>query len=294
MNKIIKKKKPIFKAHIADVFSNKRVNKFVFWIDKFSFPTVLSLWLCLILIFGCVYYFFSSSDAHLIYIAKNQIVNNLADSIYFSFVAATTTGFGDVVPFGWFQVIAILEVVSGLLILAFVTSKLVSIKQDAILNEVYEISFSERINRLRSSLLLFRQSIDRIIGRIEDNSLRARDIASIEGNLPSLEDALNEVNSLVSNNGDKEFLKNVDPLRSELIFNSLNNSFLKIDEFLNLCEKKNINWKKDIDSASVKICVELYDALFLRLSSTKNISLEKLNDLLQTKKSISDSIKKKI
>ncbi len=87
------------------------------------------------------------------------MINNLPDSIYFSFVTATTTGFGDFLPQGWFKLIVIAEVICGLLLLALVTSKLVSIKQDILLKEIYDMSFYERINRLRSGLLLFRQNL---------------------------------------------------------------------------------------------------------------------------------------
>jgi len=69
---------------------------------------------------------------------------------------------------GFFKLISIFEVVFGLLLLAFVTSKLVSIKQDVILNEIYDISFNERLSMVRSSLLLFRQSLSRMMEKIEE------------------------------------------------------------------------------------------------------------------------------
>ncbi len=290
MKKIIKKHAEI--VFDRNIFAKKRMGRFALFMDKFSFPVVLGLWLFLILIFALVYFFFSNGQAYLYYVPKQGPVDNLYDSIYFSFVAATTTGFGDIVPYGWFQIIAVLEVISGLLVLAFVTSKLVSIKQDAILNEVYEISFNERINRLRSSLVLFRQSVDRVIGKIEESTLRARDISSISVALVSFEDTLLEITSLVSKNGGREFIKDLDPLRAELIFNSVNNSFSKIEEFFSLCSSKKVNWEKELDASLAKQVLSLYDKIFSSMVSSSVLPQQKSLDLLQTKNSISDSIKK--
>ena len=109
------------------------------WLDKATFPKILAIWFFITLLFGGMYHFLATDSAHLVYSIDHSKVENLTDTIYFSFVAATTTGFGDIVPFGWFKIIAVVQVVIGLLLLAVVTSRLVSIKQDAMLLSLIHI-----------------------------------------------------------------------------------------------------------------------------------------------------------
>ncbi|MBI2523367.1 two pore domain potassium channel family protein, partial [Candidatus Woesearchaeota archaeon] len=124
-----------------------------------------------------VYHFLDSSENRLLYVLKNNAVDDLTDSIYFSFVTATTTGFGDIIPFGYFKIVAVMEVIFGLLLLSVVTYKLVSLKQDIISSEIYEISLNERISRLRSSLSLFRQNLDALISKVDDGTIKKRSIS---------------------------------------------------------------------------------------------------------------------
>ncbi|MBI2523204.1 two pore domain potassium channel family protein, partial [Candidatus Woesearchaeota archaeon] len=69
------------------------------WLDRISFLHILIIWITTIVIFGLVYHFLDSSENRLLYVLKNNAVDDLTDSIYFSFVTATTTGFGDIIPF---------------------------------------------------------------------------------------------------------------------------------------------------------------------------------------------------
>ena len=118
------------------------------WLDKLTFFKIFLIWTSVIVIFGLIYFFFTTTRAFLFYTTSNSTVDQVLDAIYFSFITATSTGYGDIVPSGVFKIITIFEVVFGLLLLAFVTSRLISIKQDIILTEIYEISFNEKINRL--------------------------------------------------------------------------------------------------------------------------------------------------
>jgi hypothetical protein len=203
----------------------------------------------------------------------------LIDSIYFSFVSATTTGFGDIIPFGWFKLISIFEVVCGLMLLAVVTSKLVSIKQDAILNELYELSFTDRVNKLRSSLLLFRQNIDRIISRIEEGAPRKRDINTIYIHFSSFEDTLRETLTIMEKPTDKNFIKGVDPVNMELIYNSIINSFEKINELIGVFNISRIEWRTDLNIKLTEECISIDEKLFGKLNLSEKIMQNTINDL---------------
>ncbi len=88
----------------------------------------------------------------------------LAESIYFSFVTATSVGFGDVVPRGWIRAAAIVEAMAGLLIFGCVISKLVSRRQEELTEEIHRMSFETRLGRVRTNLHLVLSELHSIAG----------------------------------------------------------------------------------------------------------------------------------
>ena len=135
------KEKFISLDEMVHKLTQERVNRFTTWVDRVTFIHILVVWIVVISSFGIVYFLLASKNAYLLSTASNIPVQGIIDHIYFSFVTATTTGFGDIVPMGYFKLIAIVEVTFGFMLLAFVTSKLVSLKQNVLLDEIYDISF---------------------------------------------------------------------------------------------------------------------------------------------------------
>jgi hypothetical protein len=237
--------------------------------------------------FGLAYYLLAGPSTHLLYSVSKIPVDSLSDSIYFSFITATSTGFGDITPVGYFKIISIFEVFFGLVLLAIVTSKLVSIKQDVIMNEIYEISFNERINRIRSSMLVFRQNLSRVISNIESDTIRKREISDLYTYLSSLEDNLNEVANLMQRNNGNSFTKSLDPMISELLFHSITQSFEKLFELISLMNNNNIEWRRKITISLVERCLDTNTRLFEALHKTNSVSEKTYSDLhLHNKKVI--------
>lgn len=265
---------------------------FTTWIDKLTFFRIFLIWASIIGFFGLVYHFFTGNGSFLFYVPLNHTVKRASDSIYFSFITATSTGYGDIIPSGFFKFISIVEVVFGLLLLAFVTSKLISIKQDIILNEIYEISFNEKINRLRSSLLVFRQNLSRIINKIEENSIRKREISEIYVYISSFEDTLNEIHSIIDTSGQGGYFKKViDPLNTELLFNSILTSFEKLNELISILNQSNLEWRRDLTLDLINRCMSLNDVLFSKLNTMKNISEKTISDINLRKSEVCKVIK---
>jgi len=276
---------------LNQLFVELRNKKLSTWLDKLNFSHIFIIWMSIVVTFGVMYHFLSTPSSLLIYTSNKEQVTNLVDKIYFSFITATTTGFGDIIPLGFFKVVAIFEVISGLLLLAFVTSKLISIKQDIILNEIYELSFNEKINRLRSSLLVFRQNISRIINKIEENSIRKREINDMYIYISSLEDILNDITSLIDISGKSEFKKVLDTLSTELLFNSIINSFEKLNELITLLNQNKSDWRRDITINLINRCISITDTLFAKLNSSKNLTEKTITDLNIQKNKITEMIK---
>ena len=75
-------------------------------------------------------------------------------ALYFSFGAATTIALGDVAPVGALRPLAIAEAVVGLLVFGSLVSKLLSRRQEQIVNEIHRIAFEDRLERVQTDLHL--------------------------------------------------------------------------------------------------------------------------------------------
>ncbi|MFH0701652.1 MAG: potassium channel family protein [Candidatus Woesearchaeota archaeon] len=272
----------------VDQIAQKKVNT---WFDKLSFAAILSVWVTLVVIFGLTYYFLSNGNTYLNYNPTHSQVQGILNHIYFSFITATTTGFGDIVPMGYFKVIVIFEVIFGFLLLAVVTSKFVSIKQNIILGEIYELSFHEKVNRVRSSLLVFRQNISRIISRVEEKEIHKREINDLYNYISSLEDILREVCVLVHKPERSEYTKTLDSLNTELVFNSVINSFDKVKELIVILDQNKLEWRRDLTVHLIYKCINLNQQLFDHLNSEKMLSEKSLNDLNAQKSKTIDGLR---
>ena len=79
-------------------------------------------------------------------------LRGLLTAVYFSFVTATSVGFGDVIPLGSVRALAIVEAVVGLLVFGAGVSKLVSRKQEQVVSEIHRIAFEDRLENVQTDL----------------------------------------------------------------------------------------------------------------------------------------------
>ena len=269
----------------------KQQNRITTIFDRLTFFDMFMIWVLIISLFGLSYYFFSREDSFLFYTRNNQPVTNILDALYFSFITATSTGFGDITPHGNFKILTIVEVIFGLSLLATLTSKLVSIKEDAILNEIYEISFNERLSRLRSSFLVFRQNMGRIITKVEEGSVSKREINDLYTYISTLETTLNEVSLFFGKTSKNIFAKSVDPLNTELIFNSIIHSFNKLEELINVLKYFKVEWKRDVTIEMINKCINVNEKLFEQLNASKILPEKNIIGLNSQKRRVVNSIK---
>lgn len=248
--------------NLHEAFRQMQKKRF-FSLDKVSFYQIFLFWFSLIFLFGIGYHFFSGKiGADIVYSVTGNSVEKITDAIYFSFITATSTGFGDIIPTGFFKITAIIEVTLGLLLLALITSKLVSIKQDIILEEIYEISFTEKINRMRSSLLLFRQHASRIMTHLETNTADKREINDLYIYIHSLETVLEEMLPLINPEEKNIFTKEIDPVNTELLLNSILQSFERLQELLVTLSSTKWDWKRPVTIAVINRCVSINKSMY--------------------------------
>ncbi len=137
------------------------------------FSALLGLWLQMVLGCGLAYWALGlARPPGLIEVGTPvpATLEGLASSIYFSFVTATSIGFGDVVPVGAARLLAILEGAAGLLLFGCVISKLVSRRQEELIEEIHHIAFEDRLGRVRTNLHLVLSELQSLAAECSANA----------------------------------------------------------------------------------------------------------------------------
>jgi len=113
------------------------------------------VWIGMILLSGIGYWLGALAGDHGLVEAGAPVgadLKGFASAIYFSFVTATSVGYGDIVPVGFARAIAVAEAVSALLIFGAVVAKFVSHRQEELVLEIHRVTFEERLARVQTNL----------------------------------------------------------------------------------------------------------------------------------------------
>jgi hypothetical protein len=125
--------------------------------ERRSAAELVALWLGTIVVCAVCYWLLGGSATQGLRSGGARVpfsASGFLSALYFSFVTATSVGFGDIVPLGGARAIAIVEAVAGLLVFGAVVSKLVSRRQEHIVAEIHRITFEDRLERVQTDLHL--------------------------------------------------------------------------------------------------------------------------------------------
>lgn len=217
-------------------------------LQSYSYVHILYLWIAIGFGFALMYYiihlFFPLHGLTYIHKPLNHEISDFITIVYFSFVTLTTTGYGDVVPLGFSKILSLLEIFSGLIVFGFLISKLISSRHERIIEELYDITFEDKMNRLRSGLYIYRANLSRIVDRVKaERRVRHYDLTDLEANFEGLKNSINRVSEFLISE-EKNAVTKLNDLSINLLLNSINLSFSKMIEILSLLNYKKYNWRQ--------------------------------------------------
>jgi hypothetical protein len=144
-------------------------------IDSLSTAQLSAIWLAVIVACGAAYWLIDLSGAAGLVEAGARVGTNLRGlltAIYFSFITATSVGYGDVLPVGATRMLAVAEAVAGLLIFGLLIAKFVSYRQDMLVREIHSVTFEERLARVQTNLHLVVSELLAIAVLCDDGAAR--------------------------------------------------------------------------------------------------------------------------
>jgi Ion channel len=113
------------------------------------------IWIGTILLSGIAYWLGALMGEHGLVeggLPVGADLKGFASALYFSFVTATSIGYGDIVPVGGARVIAVAEGIAALLVFGAVVAKFVSHRQEELVSEIHRVTFEERLARVETNL----------------------------------------------------------------------------------------------------------------------------------------------
>lgn len=247
--------------------------------ERMGILNVFFIWVGIVVFFGLLYMVVSAFQGSLVYSSSGNVVESFLDSVYFSFITATSTGFGDIVPHGFNKVIGFFEVVIGLTIFALVTSKIVGIKQERILREIYEFSLQEKVNRIRGSLYVYRTDVSKVIDKVETATIRKRELAELWTLANYVEQRFFEIRQLFSQKV-RQFTGTIDVVDAKLLSNSMTLSLAKTSELLLALDDHQKEWRKEINLIAFgELCSAAEEVLSLIVRSQTDKALLREDEL---------------
>jgi hypothetical protein len=124
-------------------------------IQQRSTIQLFMVWIAMILASGAAYWLGALMGEHGLVEAGAPVAadfRGFLSALYFSFVTATSIGYGDIVPVGFARVVAVAEAITALLIFGAVVAKFVSHRQEELVTEIHRVTFEERLDRVQSNL----------------------------------------------------------------------------------------------------------------------------------------------
>lgn len=240
---------------------HKQLDWFSSTIDKVKFRDILLFWAITIVVCGILYFVLSSWQWSTIQFSHPSTggLGGFLQSEYFSVIASLNPSFayGDAVPLGFSKLLAVLQGIFGLLMFWVVMSKLVSSRQERILAEVYELSFDEKLNRIRQSLSLSRRDLGKLFisGRTPTRG-ELREVWLVLSNIEStLADAI-KITCREFSEEQRRYLRTVDEFHVELITNSVYGAIIKIAEFL-ASDEASSSWRHPRIAERVESIIDL-------------------------------------
>ena len=220
-------------------------------LTSLSYPQLFLLWTSLTLAFACGYFLFASIGdvAHhgpFILIGIENPWIRFFNSLYFSIVTATSTGYGDITPRGFSKALAAVQSMSALFIFAVFVTKLVSHRQELALREVHRLSFEDVFHNIREGLFILRKDCDGLIEKAEkDGKMEVEDWDTLVIAYKQAQSLLSEIPDFYDQDND---LYTLDDRREQLLHESVHRTLHRINQTLDILSKNNIDWQNHEES----------------------------------------------
>lgn len=209
-----------------------------------SYITLFMIWAGMAFFFGCAYFVLSSLP-DLAHHGPTQLEGmapwfRFWNSLYYSIITATSTGYGDITPMGISKFLASLQSMLALFVFAVFVTKLVSHRQELALKEVHKLTFEDIFHNTREDLFIIRKDLDIII----EEAVHTKKLSEESWN--NLTTVYQQAQTLIVEIPDfydgGSHLYTIDPKREELLLEAVDRTLHRINKTLDAFSRTGIDW----------------------------------------------------
>lgn len=212
-------------------------------ITAMSYATLFALWFAMAAAFAVAYAllaFFAPLQAPPKLVGLEPL-SLLGNSLYFSIVTSTTTGYGDIVPMGFSKVLACVQALVGFFLLAILVTKLVGQQQDLAVRQMHKLTYEDVFHNTREGLFVIRKDFDRIIAKLEQHdALSAEDWEDVAIAFEQGQTLLLEIPEFYSS--EEVGLYTIDERREQLLQEAVHRTLHRINQLIDELGAASINW----------------------------------------------------
>jgi len=217
-------------------------------ITSMSYQSLFLLWISLAFGFGVAYFLLSNFNAAHgpNIVGEATVLNKFANSLYYSIITATSTGYGDITPQGFSKALASLQSILALFIFAIFVTKLVSHRQDIALRQIHKLSFEDMFHNIREGFYIVRKDFDHIIAEAkEHHALSDEDWANLTTAYRQAQSYLRRIPDFYD---EHNRLYTIDVRREELLQDGVRRTMGRTEHMLDTLSAKHVHWVEHNES----------------------------------------------
>ncbi len=221
-----------------------------------------------------------SSPTHL---ANMDTWERLFNSFYFSIITATSIGYGDIIPMGFSKAIAMVQAILALMIFAIFVAKLVTRRQDAMIDDMHRMTSESIFHGLRQGLFIVRKDFDTLIQRLDtEKTLSPEDWDILTTAYIQTEKLMEDMPQLYSSR--------IDAKRDTLLLEAIQRTLRRMKTLMDHMTKKKIAWKKHESASELKELISILETVMPHWQQTHKNKSPIFKEIMKITKEVKVSL----
>lgn len=210
---------------------------FIEYLTSFSYRTLFEGWIAMIFLFAAAYLgstYIPGGEHGIHGIEKFSLIRQITDSIYFSAITSTTVGYGDLTPIGIAKLFAAIQGFLGFFGVGLLTAKIVSHKQDIVLNHMQKVSFDSFFRDMKEDLFIVRRDFDAIMKEARKGAISEKSLQNVSTGCSTCEMLIEEIPLFYTV---EQELYTIDAKREMLLLDALQRTISQLEKLVGLMTK---------------------------------------------------------
>ncbi len=221
-----------------------------------------------------------SAPTHL---ADMTMWERLFNSFYFSIITATSLGYGDIIPVGFSKILVMIQSIVALMIFAIFVTKLVSRRQDILMDDMHRMTSESVFHSLRQGLFIVRKDFDTLIQKIRtQKSLSTEDWDILTTAYVQTEKLMEDMPQLYGSR--------VDSKRDMLLLEAIQRTMRRMKELMDEMTKKKIAWKKQESATELRELIRIIEIVMPHWQQTHKTKSPIFKEIMKMTKEVKMSL----